>query len=61
MSVIDLYGLRLKEAKPAYTIWSWKPRFHGDIIRKGRKAYQIVEKVGFFSYQATPYKWHAHR
>jgi hypothetical protein len=61
MSVIDLYGLRLKEGKPAYTIWSWKPRFHGDIVRKGRKAYRIVEKTGFFSYLAIPYKWHQHR
>jgi hypothetical protein len=43
------------------TLWSWRQRFHGDIVRRGRKAYRIVEKVGFFSYLAIPYKWHAHR
>jgi hypothetical protein len=61
MSVIDLYGLKLGQPKTAETIWSWRQLFHGDIVRRGRKAYRIVEKVGFFSYLATPYKWHAHR
>jgi type IV secretory pathway TrbL component len=61
MSTIDIACLRFSKPKAAYTIWSWRQRFHGDIVRRGRKAYRIVEKVGFFSYLATPYKWHAHR
>jgi hypothetical protein len=58
---IDVAGLKFARPKLCQSIWSWKPRYHNDIVRRGRKAYRIVEKTGFFSYLAIPYKWHAHR
>ena len=59
---IDVAGLKFAKTKrPCEPIWSFKPRFHGDIVRKGRKAYRVVEKAGWFTYLAIPYKWHAHR
>ncbi len=61
MNTLDISCLSFSKPKPAMTLWSWRQRFHGDIVRRGRKAYRIVEKVGFFSYLAIPYKWHAHR
>ena len=59
--LINFSYAAMRAATPAKMLWSWKPRFHGDIVRRGNRAYRIIEKVGFFSYLATPYKWHAHR
>jgi hypothetical protein len=46
---IDVAGLKFARPKLCQSIWSC------------RKAYRVVEKTGFFSYLAIPYKWHAHR
>lgn len=51
----------INPTQPCQRIWSWKPRYHNDIVRRGRRAYRIVEKNGFFSYLAVPYPWHTHR
>lgn len=59
MSVISLYGRKLPETKTR-RVWSWRPLRHGWIIRRRNRHWQVIEKIGRWTYLAKPYnpsKW----